>query len=387
MSKVKRILKIYFENLYPKDVQALFISWMKRREPDPEIEETLKEIWDNIDISANSQTFDELNVSKEKLGISQTIIKHDRRYKLKRISIYVSAACISILIISASIFLFSKPETTHINKENIFAQLNATNIDSIKSTTIVAGDIVTITENNDSITQTKEGGIAVNEKEEVNFNDISSNLVKVVVPKGKRSQVRFNDGTIAWLNSGTKLVYPKNFNDKKREIYIDGELYLEVTKDTKRPFIVNTQNMNVTVLGTQFNIRSYVEESEQSVVLVEGEVEVESANKKSRETLKPNQAIFYRGKTIEKKDVDVNSYICWKDGELRLDGESLQIIFERLSKHYNINIVYTGKVESKQYKGKLLLGNSIEEVLNAIALKVKFTYTKYDDNIYIYKVK
>ncbi|GAB6010053.1 FecR family protein [Dysgonomonas reticulitermitis] len=382
MSKTKNILKKYFENFYPKEVQSLFVSWLKRKKNNPEIEETLEEIWNDINVSADSLTHSELNAVKEKLGILQPA-KPNYRYKLNRIVVYISAACISILIIS--VFLISKSGATYPDRENILAQLSAVNIDSVEATTIVAGNIITTTEDNDSIRQTKEGGIIINEKEEVGFNDINSELVQVIVPKGKRSQVRFNDGTTAWLNSGTKLVYPRKFNDKRRDIYIDGELYLEVAKDIDRPFVVNTKNMNIKVLGTQFNIRSYAEEPEQSVVLVEGKVEVESIDKKSKETLKPNQAIFYRGKTIVKKEVDINSYICWKNGELRLDGESLRTIFDRLSKHYNISIVYKGTNENKQYKGKLLLGNSIEDVLNAIAIKVEFTFKEKGDTIYIYK--
>ncbi|MDR3059860.1 MAG: FecR family protein [Prevotella sp.] len=385
MSKTKSILKKYFENFYSEEVQLHFISWLKRKGDNPEIEETLEEIWNDINVPANNLTHNELNALKEKLGILQSTKKLNYRYKLNRIAVYISAACIVLAVL---IFSISRLETTSINRKNIFAQLNATNIDSIKATTIVAGNVVAITEDNDSIKQTKEGGIIINEKEEAGFNNINSELVQVVVPKGKRSQVRFSDGTIAWLNSGTKLIYPKKFDDKRREIYIDGELYLEVAKDAERSFIVNTQNMSVKVLGTRFNIRSYVEESEQSVVLVEGTVEVESANKKSKEMLSPNQAIFYRGKTIEKKEVDVNNYICWKDGELRLHGESLRTIFDRLSKHYNVKIVYTEKDENRRYKGKLFLDSSIEDVLNVIAIKAEFTFifSKESNTIYVNKL-
>lgn len=382
MSDTKKILKKYFGSFYSKEVQSHFISWLKRKKNDPEVEETLEEMWNDINIVANSSTQNELNTIKERLGILPSGKLKSGKYKLGKAVIYISAACITILI-TVSIFQLLKPETVHNDRENIFAQLNETNIDSVKTTTIMAGNITTIVEDNDSIQQTKEGGIIINEAEEVSFNNIDSKLIKIVVPKGKRSQVRFNDGTVAWLNSGTKLLYPKKFSDTRREIYIDGELYLEVAKEMERPFIVNTQSMNVKVLGTRFNIRSYAEELEQSVVLVDGKVEVESAGKESKEILKPNQAIFYKGKIIEKREVDINSYICWMNGELRLDGESLKTIFDRLSNHYNIKIVYHGKDQNRQYKGKLFLSSSIEDVLNAIAIKVEFTYNRKNDTIYI----
>ena len=382
MSLTKYILKKYFENPHSKEIQSLFVSWLKRKKNNPEIDEALKEMWNEIDIPADNLTHGDLSAIKQRLKMPQPD-KH--RYKLSRIAIYASASCIILFVIS--MFTIFKPDKANIERENIFAQLNATQIDSIGEITVIAGNVITIKENDNSIKQTKDGGIIINEKKEVDVNDINTEMIQVIVPKGRRSQVRFNDGTVAWVNSGSKLIYPKKFDDKKRDIYIDGELYLEVAQEAQRPFIVNTQTMNIKVLGTEFNIRSYAEESEKSVVLVEGKVEVESSDKKSKDVLLPNQGIFFKDNLIEKKQVDVNSYICWKDGELRLDGESLRTIFDRLSKCYNINIAYSEKDKNKQYKGRLFLGDSIEEVLNTIAVKVEFTYKKENDTIYIYKKK
>lgn len=378
MSKTKIILRKYFENSYSKEIQSQFASWLNSKN-ETDLDEGLNEIWNNINITASDSTHEDLRQLKERVGlIRPNVSKFRIKPQLIKIAAYISAACIIAIV---SILLISKFNNSNIDRDSIFSQLNSLNVDSVQATAIVVDNVITYTDD-DLIEQTIEGNIVIN-KEKISTNKVLSDMVQVFVPKGKRTQVHFNDGTKAWLNSGSKLIYPKKFEDKKRELFINGEIYLDVAKDSERPFIVNTSNMNIKVLGTEFNIRSYSEEYENSVVLVKGKVEIESTDKKQRETLTPNQAIFYKDKKIEKKEVDVNSYICWRDGELRLDGESLNTIFDRLTKNYNINIVYKGKETTTQYKGKLFLGNSIEEVLDAIALKVKFSYIVEKDTIYI----
>ena len=89
-----------------------------------------------------------------------------------------------------------------------------------------------------------------------------------------RSSLTFSDGTKIWVNSGSKVIYPVSFEKKKREIYVEGEVYLDVTHDTSWPFVVRTQQVDVKVLGTSFNVSAYKDDSNMQVTLVEGKVEV-----------------------------------------------------------------------------------------------------------------
>lgn len=76
----------------------------------------------------------------------------------------------------------------------------------------------------------------------------------MVIPRGKRSVLTFSDGSKVWVNAGTRVIYPTEFEKDKREIYVDGEIYIEVARDEERPFYVRTKDMNVRVLGTKFNV-------------------------------------------------------------------------------------------------------------------------------------
>lgn len=384
MTRTKTIFQIYLENFFPEDIRKLFILWVRPRMNDPEIEEALEELWDRIRVPADDSTHRELDAVKKKLKTVPQTAAVNRRAGSIRTAIQISAAaCLAALVVSLYVFL--NPGTPGIDREDAFALFDAADIDSMHATTIIAGSTIATTGDNDLIRQTESGDLIVSGNTEVDLSAAGAGTVQVLVPKGKRSQMQFSDGTMVWLNSGTQLIYPKRFGDKRRDIFIDGEIYIEVAKDSGRPFFVNTKNMNVKVLGTTFNIRSYTGEAEQSVVLIEGKVEVQTPGRKMKERLAPDQAVFYNGREMVKKDVDVEDYIGWRCGVLKLGGESLRTIFDRLSKHYNIDIIYEGDSGGERYKGKLLLGGSVEEVLNAIAIKVEFTFDNDGNTIRIHK--
>ncbi len=86
--------------------------------------------------------------------------------------------------------------------------------------------------------------------EEHSFNQL-------IVPNGKRSTLALEDGTKMWINAGSRVIYPNKFKKNKREIYVDGEVYMEVARDEERPFVVKTNMLDVQVLGTSFNVMAY----------------------------------------------------------------------------------------------------------------------------------
>lgn len=98
----------------------------------------------------------------------------------------------------------------------------------------------------------------------------------------------FSDGSKVWVNAGTRVIYPTEFEKDKREIYVDGEIYIEVARDEERPFYVRTKDMNVRVLGTKFNVTAYESEPIRSVVLAQGCVQVETTQT-PKAILAPNQ--------------------------------------------------------------------------------------------------
>lgn len=187
---------------------------------------------------------------------------------------------------------------------------------------------------------------------------------KLVVSYGKRARVTLCDGTKIWANAGTVLLYPTHFEDKKREIYVDGEIYIDVTPNPEKPFIIKTSDMGVKVLGTSFNVSAYREDVEKSVVLVTGKVEVTASNGESVRIL-PNDRFRQSTDKYVVDKVNVEDYVSWKEGRLSFKNTELGGILKQLSRYYNVRIDYD-KQQQITCSGKLNLDDTIEQILNTI---------------------
>ncbi|GHT12188.1 anti-sigma factor [Bacteroidia bacterium] len=202
-------------------------------------------------------------------------------------------------------------------------------------------------------------------------------LNQLIVPYGKTSYVMLSDGSKIWVNSGSRLIYPSVFKPNKREIFVEGEIYIEVAKNERQPFVVKTDLMNVKVTGTSFNVQAYKDEPAQNIVLVSGAVTVANAAQKESVRLLPNQLYSYNVSTsISQVDtVDIYDYICWKYGFLHFSKEELTTVLDRLQKYYNVEIVYNkGELEHIFVSGKLDLKDNMSETLNSVALAGDVNY-------------
>ncbi|MDR1381579.1 MAG: FecR domain-containing protein [Tannerella sp.] len=210
---------------------------------------------------------------------------------------------------------------------------------------------------------------------------------QLIVPPGKRSTITFNDGTRVWINSGSRVVYPVAFDKKRRELFVEGEIYLDVAKDEKRPFIVKTGNMDVKVLGTTFNVKAYGNESGAEVVLVSGKVEVELNG--NRNVLAPNQMFSYNSLTSKSAiiPVDAADYIAWKDGYYPFRQQQLSEVLRKLSGYYGVTFQWNEKVGSLTCSGKFDLKEDMDEVLCTLEKTAPIIITKTGENVYEINVK
>lgn len=316
----------------------------------------------------------------------QKLIDHIKRRKRQRTSLWLSttvAACLC-LVFGISL-LFTSPQTgTEEYISHIFSLLDTVTID-IDETYIVSGPTYAKVCNNEIITQTQEGGLIVGKEKEIQSADLQTDFIHLVVPNGRRASIKFQDGTVAWLNSGSKLAYPKRFADYKREIFVEGEIFLEVKNDSNTPFVVHTKKFNVEVLGTSFNVRAYNEDIESSVVLLEGSVNIISGN--MQQQLLPNQGYFAENNLGIVREVDTDIYTCWKEGVMKISGEILGDVFARLTRHYNVKIEIddSQQVFFEKYRGKLNLYDSLEEILTTLSASIPFNFKTIDNNtIHIY---
>ena len=166
---------------------------------------------------------------------------------------------------------------------------------------------------------------------------------ELIVPNGKQFKVQLSDGSLIFVNSGSKLRFPVSLNRKKtRDVFLEGEAFFEVKKNMAAPFIVHTKDMNVQVLGTKFNVSSYQNDKNTSVVLKEGSVGItkssEVFDKKSGIVITSGEQVILKDETFSVNKVSIEKYVAWKDGYLFFENDKFEDIIKKLERYYNIVI-------------------------------------------------
>lgn len=208
------------------------------------------------------------------------------------------------------------------------------------------------------------------------------------VPYGKKFQLELSDGTEVYLNSGSSLTYPVVFNERgPRNVVLRGEAYFTVTSDSLRPFSVSTGFLDANVLGTEFNVSNYADDNHVKIVLVEGSLSVDQNNVTDGQALllKPNQLASYSDsdKKLVVENIDVSSYIAWKEGVLLFKNEDFHNITKKLERHFDIEIEINDLgVGKERYTGRFKT-ETIEEVLRAFQRIKDFDYTVNEKKITI----
>jgi len=203
---------------------------------------------------------------------------------------------------------------------------------------------------------------------------------KIIVPVAGQFHVTLPDGTNVWLNSVSSLEYPVQFSGKERQVKLTGEAYFEVAKNKNMPFVVNVNNkMNVKVLGTHFNITAYNDENKISTTLLEGSVKIENfSNPSSNRYLIPGQqAELFNNGRIKLGEADVDEALAWKEGQFLFNNENIHSIMRKLSRWYNVDVVYSNNMEDKNFDGTISKYKNISAVLKLMEL-TKSVHFKFE---------
>jgi len=204
---------------------------------------------------------------------------------------------------------------------------------------------------------------------------------------GEKSKMILTDGTIVWLNAGSTLHYGDNFNNRNREVILDGEAYFEVEKKSEgTPFSVKTANYNVVVKGTKFNVTSYHDDLLSITTLLEGAVDIVYEDRQI--SIKPGESVSFnkeKGDFI-RHQVHADQYKSWIEGKVEYDEITLNELAVRLSRKYNIQI-HLDDVLDKDVKFRVSLRNeeTIDQVMYALSEIIPIRYERGDREIYIKK--
>ncbi|NCB06549.1 MAG: DUF4974 domain-containing protein [Bacteroidia bacterium] len=392
MEKVnKKYLEFSIEELAQ---EQCFIGWVQNREQDaewmslaeqhPEFGEkmeTARKIVKILDDSSDNLSGPEVHSLWKLIDNFDDSVKS--KSKVRRLKMWFRYAAVLLVLISmagvAVLFYTSSPEDYQFTAD-------AANSPDTESVLILPDGNKINLKKDYSTVELQEEQIQINNDSIVHLKDKADKLSgdrmnEVIVPYGKRTQLVLEDGTKVWLNAGSRLAFPQKFNGKKRTVYLEGEGYFEVAKNTSQPFIVNTSSVNIEVTGTKFNISAYQSDDFCQTVLLEGSVNVIGKSKllNNRTSMLPNQKVIFNKNEqtlVRENEYFPELYVAWTEGWYSFSNESLAEIFKKVERYYNVEIEYNPDLISKALpvSGKLDLKDSITEVMKVLSLVVKVDF-------------
>jgi ferric-dicitrate binding protein FerR (iron transport regulator) len=241
--------------------------------------------------------------------------------------------------------------------------------------------------------------------------EFTERMVEYVVPKGSKSSIKLPDGSVVWLNAGSKLQYATDFDKKERKVFLSGEAHFTVVSNKNKPFKVHTSDLIVRALGTKFNVKAYPEEKIITTILEEGVIDVQviKGKKASKNQIKvePNQKLVYfkdakgdehiaRREIEETKkitridenirvvsEINTELYTSWKNDKWIIEGLTLKCLAPILERRYNIAISFS-KDGVDQYKFSGILHNeTVEQIMDVLRYTAPVKYSIVRDSIFI----
>ncbi|MBL7969805.1 MAG: DUF4974 domain-containing protein [Prolixibacteraceae bacterium] len=231
------------------------------------------------------------------------------------------------------------------------------------------------------------GSLSFYFRNKIERSELSSIYNTIIVPYGERSQISLYDGTKVWLNSGTKLRYPVVFNRNSREVFIEGEAYFDVAKDTKHPFEVNAGQLKVLVLGTRFNICAYPEENEFSATLDEGSINAVNTTNGKAIKLNPGEQVVLNRETngLKNQSVRTELYTLWKENLLKFEDAPFSDVIKKMERWYDVKIVVDPEINTKERYTMTIKTESLREMLQLVARTTKMNYDINESTVLLKK--
>lgn len=254
------------------------------------------------------------------------------------------------------------------------------------------GEIISLSDQKQQNITDNDGNIIGNSTQnEITYKKASSKLTDIAynflkVPNGKTYNVRLSDGTLVHMNSGSSLKFPAVFSLKSfRKVTLTGEAFFEVSKDKKHPFVVSVNKLDITVLGTKFNVSSYPEDISIKTVLVEGSVKLAQKGSNAQ-FLKPGYEADWHPDTnkIKFSKVDTSISTKWMGKGLIINEMPFDKIMAKLERYYGVTIENRNKNLDQEVYTAEFKDQTIEEVLNTFQFDTDFKYKIENKKIIIY---
>ena len=323
----QKIITLFTGNDYPESTQQDFYKWLVDEEHTVEKDEALQKLWDD---AHKRGTAADMQESYELLKKNAGIPSVPRKRTIRPIHIWQAVAAVLFIVAASSVYLST------IGK------------------------------------------------------DTEANLIQQYIPTAEIRTLTLPDGTQVQLNSQSTLLYPQNFTGKDRSVFLIGEANFKVKPDKRHPFIVKSNDFQVTALGTEFNVSAYPENPVLAATLISGSVLVEYNDLKSQVILKPNEQLAYNKDTRRHclDNPDMKEVTAWQRGELVLQKMTLTDIINVLERKYPYTFVYSIKnLKNDRFSFRFKDNAPLEEVMEIIVNVVgQMDYRIVEDKCYLTRI-
>ncbi|QKJ32857.1 FecR domain-containing protein [Mucilaginibacter mali] len=341
-------------------------------------EKALVESWHLLDFknSDENPSMQEINAAHEQMR--HTIMAHAQHKTRSLWPRRIAAAASILLILSAGgYFLFKNkatvpPQTASIPKTDIppgnqSAILQLSNGQQISLNQVKAGTIAT--QGSTNITKTANNSIVYN-NDNNNENTGTATIAynTITTKRGNYYPLTLSDGTVAILDAGSSIRYPVVFTGSERKVEITGQVYFEVTHNSKMPFRVSVKGQTIEDLGTHFNINAYDDEPNIKTTLIEGSIRINN-----EKTLIPGQQAVITNGNIRVKKADIEQAIAWKNGLFNFEGMPLADAMRQISRWYDVDVEYPEGTPRTVFHGEMHRNVNALQVLEVLKFfKVNF---------------
>ena len=347
-------------------------GWIEEKESNREYFRQWKKIWN----MTNGPTLSVSRKQREKERFLKSIHQSYAGKVRKRRIIHYWPVAASVVLLVGVFVGFALNEWSQMKADQGIAQTERI-VPGVKAELILStGERVCLAQRSEFIEGMKESGIRNDSLAGLNYvgakiqgEEIGEEIVynTMQIPVGGFYQLKLADGTKVWLNSLTRLRFPVTFAGEERKVYLTGEAYFEVARDSVHPFIVATdEGMEVKVYGTEFNVDTY-RKGTVKTTLVNGKVGIRVSATGEEVRLSPNQmALFTKAtQSIQVENVDPYGAVAWKDGKFVFEDEPMEEIMERLSRWYDVKVFYANeRIKKHTFTGIITRFADISDVLH-----------------------
>ncbi|HLR38153.1 MAG TPA: FecR family protein [Chitinophagaceae bacterium] len=375
--RIAYLFQCYFNGIATSEEQSELVNWILQEKNTAQVKELLRKAW------ITSYGEEDIFSKEESEAILQHILKEGsekRSIQKKRVFFKraIAVAAVLLVLLSTGYFLYinKKPQpelTKHVEKlkNDVLPGKN-------KATLMLAnGSVIHLNnkkmgtiakQGKTSIVKIKNGQLAYNkevspsnDRKEIQYNTLRT-------PRGGQYQVTLPDGSKVWLNAASSLKFPATFNGKNRTVQLTGEAYFEINQNKNKPFKVIANEVKVVVLGTHFNMNTYKNNATVKTTLIEGAIKV--ARKGKSVVLEPGQqaGMDRNAKNIKVSEANIEEVVAWKNGVFYFDGDNMDYIMRRISRWYNVKVVYKNGVPSGHYTGVISRNTNLSQVLKVLEL-------------------